>query len=57
MLRASLACRRCAEECAKHAERHDHCRICAEACRDCEAACREAIPTVGGGADTDGLAH
>ncbi len=35
-----LACRLCAEECEKHAKKHEHCRICAEACRRCEAACR-----------------
>ena len=33
------ACAACAEECEKHAEMHDHCRICAEACSRCEAAC------------------
>ena len=36
------ACRFCAEECERHAERMVHCRICAEACRRCEAACRQA---------------
>lgn len=35
------ACRACAEECERHASRHDHCRICAEACRRCEAECRK----------------
>lgn len=34
------ACRLCAEECEKHADMHEHCRICAEACRACEDACR-----------------
>lgn len=33
------ACRACAEECAKHAGEHDHCRICAESCRECADAC------------------
>lgn len=33
------ACATCGEECARHAEMHEHCRICAEECRDCEAAC------------------
>jgi hypothetical protein len=32
-------CATCAEECARHAEMHEHCRICAEECRRCEAAC------------------
>lgn len=40
------ACRLCAEECEKHAKRHEHCRICAESCRRCEAACREAAGTI-----------
>src|SRR4051812_10751318 len=43
-----LACLRCAAECALHADRHDHCRICAEACRDCERACADAIASVSG---------
>jgi hypothetical protein len=30
----------CAEECARHAEHHRHCAICAKACRACEVACR-----------------
>jgi len=36
-------CRGCAEECARHAGRHAHCRDCAEACRACEDACLEAL--------------
>jgi hypothetical protein len=36
------ACRRCGEECERHAPRMEHCRICAEACRQCEAACQQA---------------
>jgi hypothetical protein len=39
------ACRRCGEECEKHAGMHEHCRICAEHCRRCEQACRAAIAT------------
>ena len=35
------ACRACGDECERHAEMHEHCRICAEACRACEAACAE----------------
>lgn len=34
-----LACHACAEECARHAGMHEHCRVCAEACRNCEQAC------------------
>jgi hypothetical protein len=33
------ACRRCGEECERHADMLEHCRICAEACRRCEQAC------------------
>jgi len=36
------ACRVCGDECERHAERHEHCRICAESCRACERACRDA---------------
>ena len=39
-------CRLCAEECDRHAARHEHCRLCAEECRRCEAACREAIGSI-----------
>jgi hypothetical protein len=40
------ACRVCGDECAKHAEMHEHCRICAEACRRCEKACRDMLALV-----------
>jgi hypothetical protein len=33
-------CSLCADECARHAEHHRHCAICAQACRACEVACR-----------------
>jgi hypothetical protein len=36
------ACRMCAVECGRHAEHHEHCKLCAEACRTCEQACRDA---------------
>lgn len=39
------ACRLCAVECEKHADRTEHCRICGEACRRCERACEEARKT------------
>lgn len=35
-------CRRCAEECDRHAGHHEHCRICADACRRCREACQAA---------------
>jgi hypothetical protein len=37
------ACATCAEECERHADMHEHCRICAEACRSCEKACEELL--------------
>jgi len=44
----ALACTRCAEECGKHADHHEHCRICAQACRECAETCRIAMRSVGG---------
>ncbi len=41
------ACRACGDECASHAEMHDHCRICAESCRRCEQACRNLMGAQG----------
>jgi Domain of Unknown Function (DUF326) len=35
------ACKSCGDECERHAQLHEHCRVCAEACRRCEQACRE----------------
>jgi hypothetical protein len=40
------ACRTCREECERHAQHHDHCRVCAEACRRCEEACQKALNTL-----------
>ncbi|HEY0890770.1 MAG TPA: four-helix bundle copper-binding protein [Nocardioides sp.] len=36
----ATACKACGDECARHAEMHEHCRICADVCRRCEDACR-----------------
>lgn len=33
------ACRACGDECRRHAEHMEHCRVCADACRECEQAC------------------
>lgn len=41
-----LACRLCGDECSRHAQMHEHCRICADACRDCERACKDATATI-----------
>ena len=37
------ACRSCGDECERHAQMHEHCRVCAEACRRCEQACRQLV--------------
>jgi hypothetical protein len=42
----AVACRLCGAECEKHAEHHEHCRICAEECRNCERACSAALQSV-----------
>jgi hypothetical protein len=42
-----VVCRSCGDECANHASRHEHCRVCAEACRRCEQACQELIEALG----------
>ena len=36
-------CLSCGDECERHAEMHEHCRICADACRACEQSCRELV--------------
>ena len=36
-------CKSCGDECERHAQLHEHCRVCAEACRRCEQACRELL--------------
>jgi Domain of Unknown Function (DUF326). len=42
----ATACRLCAEECERHAQMHQHCRICAEECRSCEDSCRKAMQSM-----------
>lgn len=37
------ACRRCAEECERHAAMHEHCRICAEVAQRGEQACERLL--------------
>lgn len=48
LMRAQLqacmtACRVCGDECAQHADMHEHCRVCADACRECEESCRHLL--------------
>jgi hypothetical protein len=44
-------CRACADECARHAGHHEHCRICAQACRVADQACWEFLTTTLAGPD------
>jgi len=46
LLACATACRQCGDECATHAEMHDHCAVCAESCRRCEQACRDLLATL-----------
>jgi hypothetical protein len=39
----AAACRACGDECERHADMHEHGRICADACRRCEQACRDLL--------------
>ena len=41
-----LACQVCAEECERHAQHHEHCRVCADACRVCMQACQAVLGAV-----------
>jgi len=44
LLEACVAiCKSCGDECERHAQMHEHCRVCAEACRRCEQACRQLL--------------
>jgi hypothetical protein len=36
----AAVCKSCGEECERHAQMHEHCRVCAEACRRGEQASR-----------------
>lgn len=44
MLNACIqACRSAAAECAKHQDKHEHCRICREVCERCADLCQQAL--------------
>ena len=44
LLEACVAiCKSCGDECERHAQMHEHCRVCEQACRRCEQACRELL--------------
>jgi hypothetical protein len=42
----ATACKSSGDECAAHADMHEHCRICADACRACEQACRDLLSSM-----------
>jgi uncharacterized membrane protein len=47
LLQACVAiCKSCGDECARHAQTHEHCRVCEQACRRCEQACRQLLATL-----------
>lgn len=39
----ATVCKSCGDECGRHGEHMDHCRVCADSCRRCESACRELL--------------
>jgi hypothetical protein len=41
-----VTCKSCGDECERHAQHHEHCRVCEQACRRCEQACRELLDAV-----------
>lgn len=42
----AVACKACGDECAQHAEKMAHCKVCADACRRSEQACRELLDAI-----------
>jgi hypothetical protein len=47
LLEACVAtCKSCGDECGRHAQHHEHCRVCEQACRRCEQACRELLAAI-----------
>nr|WP_030548253.1 four-helix bundle copper-binding protein [Streptomyces albus] len=43
----ATVCKSCGDECGRHADMHEHCRVCAEACRRCEEACNALLAKLG----------
>lgn len=41
------ACRVCGDECERHAQMHEHCRVNAEVCRRCQQVCEEVLAAIG----------
>ncbi|WP_432994494.1 four-helix bundle copper-binding protein [Dactylosporangium sp. CA-233914] len=47
LVACATACRSSGDECARHADMHEHCRLCAAACAEGEAACRDLLTAMG----------
>ncbi|MBZ9638041.1 four-helix bundle copper-binding protein [Streptomyces sp. PSKA30] len=43
----AMVCKACGDEYGRHADMHEHCRVCAEARRSCEQACNELLGALG----------
>jgi hypothetical protein len=41
------ACEVSGDECDRHAQMHEHCRVCAEVCRRCQQVCEEVLAAIG----------
>lgn len=41
------ACKACGDECASHADMHEHCKVCAEVCRRGQQACADLLASLG----------
>jgi hypothetical protein len=48
-----VACQASADECHRHAQHHEHCRLCEEECRRCIRACDELLAAL----DVEAQAH
>jgi hypothetical protein len=48
LLACITVCEFCSEECIRHAQQHEHCRVCAEACAACAAACSALLIAIDG---------
>lgn len=46
LLACIASCRSCGEECERHAQHMEHCKVCAEECRRCEQACQELLAAI-----------
>ena len=39
-------CKSCADECRQHAQKHEHCRACADACQSCMETCQDLMQSI-----------